>query len=275
MTLNRLLITVAVLALLAGAGIAWFWEYAYSTEGRARIIVAQLKGDNSLRSWMLQHHIVRRGFPEPSEDPTSRERHFNGFNLSRREFAAGFEIIKLGSDASPAVVESLTDSDMSVRSMAVMACGGIRDPAAIGPLIRAMCREDPNKDWVSPNLYEESLVRIGPAACDSLIALLDDANEEIRRSAVDHEDIRYCAAEALIELREKRALDAVVCYLNKENDCGNALALAKLGDSRAIPILRRLSEHSDPEIRKRATEALQELGLKPLSASQCATSPVK
>ena len=66
MTLKRLIIVLGVLVVLAGVGIMWLWQYAYSPEGRARIIIAQLKNDTtSLRGWMLQHHVVRQGFSFP------------------------------------------------------------------------------------------------------------------------------------------------------------------------------------------------------------------
>jgi hypothetical protein len=54
MTLKRLMIILGILVVLAGCGIAWLWQYAYSPQGRARVIIAQLKGDTtSLRGWML------------------------------------------------------------------------------------------------------------------------------------------------------------------------------------------------------------------------------
>jgi uncharacterized membrane protein YqiK len=63
MTLKRLMIVLAVLVVLAGVGIMWLWQYAYTPEGRARVIIAQLKNDTtSLRGWMLQHHVIRPGF---------------------------------------------------------------------------------------------------------------------------------------------------------------------------------------------------------------------
>ena len=36
MTLKRLMIILGILVVLAGGGIAWLWQYAYSPQGRAR-----------------------------------------------------------------------------------------------------------------------------------------------------------------------------------------------------------------------------------------------
>ena len=59
MTLKRLFIILGILVLLAGIGIAWLWEYAYSPQGRARIIIAQLRGDDTtLRGWLLKNELV-------------------------------------------------------------------------------------------------------------------------------------------------------------------------------------------------------------------------
>ena len=82
MTLKRLLIVVTVLVVLAGGGMIWLGRVAYTPQGKARIIIAQLKGDKtSLRGWLLKHQVVRSGFSVPPVGAASRPAPFTAEDM--------------------------------------------------------------------------------------------------------------------------------------------------------------------------------------------------
>ena len=93
MTLKRLAILLAILIFLAGVGIAWLWQYAYTPQGRARVIIAQLKGDNdtTLRGWMLKHLVphdcTKTGFHAHTQGLATKGKSLNhrGHRVARRE----------------------------------------------------------------------------------------------------------------------------------------------------------------------------------------------
>jgi len=83
-------------------------------------------------------------------------------------------------------------------------------------------------DWFGPDLCVDMLVKIGPEACGALITLLEDPEPEIR----------WCAAEALGTLKDKRATDALIRHLH--DDIGGSIAaqsLGQIGDTKAIAAL--------------------------------------
>ena len=268
MTLKRLAILLAVLIFLAGVGIAWLWQYAYTPQGRARVIIAQLRGDSDTtsRGWLLQHHLVRPGFSYPPEHADHPVRVYVILTTPNyRAIAASDEIVKLGPDVLPIVIESLKDGDHTVRMMAIRACGKFRDPAAIQPLIA--CQQDAHDpNYINgydcgQNLCEDSLVEIGPEAVDPLVQRLEDPNETIR----------YYAAEALGRLKDKRATDALVRHLKDREPSvvwGVTTSLGKIGDPRAIPALMKLLNGPDPNVHDCAADALKDLGVKLRPASQ-------
>jgi hypothetical protein len=265
MSLKRLAILLAILIFLAGVGIAWLWQYAYTPEGRARVIIAQLKGDTtSLRGWMLQHHIVRPGFVEL---PIIEQIQFP----SSREIAATNEMAKLGPDVMPVVIEALQD-DGDVRLMAIRACGKFRDPAAIEPL--AKCMRETKRNFLSANpsatwdcegtfqlLCLESMAEIGPEAYVPLMEASRGFDSDTRGMIpVDiSEKWRLTAAPYLMKLLEDSDMNV---------RANAALELAKLEDKRALPAISKLLIDPDKVVRKAAVVALKHLGVNPDPASQ-------
>ena len=209
------MIILGILVVIAGVGIMWLWQYAYTPQGRARVIIAQLRGDRdtTLRGWLLQHHVVRQGFPVPPEG----EGHF--------EIPASEEMVKLGPSALPVVIEALGDDNLDVRLMAIRACGKFRDPAAIQPLDKYMCEERFKED--TRLMCLEVLIDIGPEAYGTLLKHSRWLNDK-----------DLCTI--LEILTQKRAGEALLPHLNAGSMYvarRAALCLCKIGDRKVIPSL--------------------------------------
>ncbi len=231
---------------LAGVGIMWLWQYAYSPEGRALVIIAQLKNEKtSVRGWMLQHHMVRPGFPEPAPG-----RYVCLIFNWDRVMAASDQIVKLGEKALPIMIGALRDENWDVRLMGVITCGRFRDPIAIQPLVTCLraSRREPGlsiSELVPTGAVQRSclhsLVEIGPKAFDSLIQLLEDPQEAVR----------YAAIEALGRLKDKRATEPLIRQLNGGDAYASlvaARALGEIGDPTAIPALLKAFGNKDVDI---------------------------
>ncbi len=283
------MIILGTLVVLAGVGIMWLWQYAYTPEGRARVIIAQLKGDNdkTLRGWMLQHHVVRQGFAVPLQitPPYNDPMEYLGISMSNDWMAAAAadETVKIGHEVLPIVIESLRDENLEVRMMAIRACGKFRDPAAIQPLARYM-RESISKPRRPPRIFGpefvdldqfwclESLVEIGPEGygallkatngCDTLRqAIPAELADKWGAAAIprllellegDEPYMRSFAARALGKLRDKRATEALIAHLSESDDyvvMYSAKALGEIGDQKAIPALLRAIKGTHGESR--------------------------
>jgi HEAT repeat protein len=271
MTLKRLMILLAVLVSLAGGGIALLWPYAYSPQGRARVIISQLKGDTvSLRGRMLQHHMLRPGYSVAWGQP--------------EEFAAEAEMVKLGRSVLPVAIEALRNENRPVRAMAARACGKFRDPLAIQPL--AQCLHDETRDFNLQHLYLLSLVQIGPEAYGPLLEAAKACKEEVRFAIprtvagtwgaealpqligfLDNPDsyVRWSAAYELGGLKDSRATGALIRRLD-DGDTNvasySATALGEIGDPAAIPPLLKLLRDARVEngVRIAAAGALARMG---------------
>jgi HEAT repeat protein len=271
MTLKRLVTTLGILVVLAGAGIMSLWQYAHSSSGRARIIIAQLKGDTfSLSGWMLTHHLVQ---PVYSASWGKAE-----------DLAAENEMIKLGPRVLPVVIDALHDDNRVVRMMAVRTCGEFRDSSAIQPLAQRMREE--TSDPAVQDLCLVSLVEIGPEAYGPLLDAAKEGNSHMRWSVpetvaqiwgaqavpqlvefLDNSDgsVRWSAASELARFKDKRATDALVRHL-EDGDANvarsSAIALGDIRDSKAIPALLKTLQNTHAENRTRipAAGALARMG---------------
>ena len=279
MTLKRLFIILGILVVAAGVGIMWLWQYAYTPEGRARVIIAQLKGDSdtTLRGWLLQHHLIRPGYQPEWSGPDEQHQEEN-------VAPACDAMVKLGRPAIPVVIESLNDSDKAVLIVAMHTCGKLPDPRAMGPLI-ALVRDRnrfPQDESVAA-LWNESFLGIGPAACLPLMDLLEDRDPECRDRAVmalgiigdkraadaifrhvsDADDnVRFQAAESLFWIGDPRATAAMIRLLDDpQSQCREraALALGRYkGKAATDALLRHISQNveSDPDAKRAAADAL-------------------
>jgi HEAT repeat protein len=278
MTLKRLAILLAILIFLAGVGIAWLWQYAYTPQGRARVIIAQLRGDNdtSLRGWLLRHHLVRPGFtvsPPSWDDPDSEHHEIT---------VAADEMVKVGREVLPIVIEAMNDPDSKVQWMAVRACGEFRDPIAIRPLT-AFVRAPYRCQGFVESWWEDSMVAMGPEACESLMQLLEDKQGIVRLYAVEalgklkdkragdalarhvsdrEEEVRFYAADALVEIGDTRGFGSLL-HLLEDSQLPRwkvAQALGRLKDKRATDVLIRHLSDGDKDDRACVAHALVEIG---------------
>ncbi len=277
MTLNRLLIVIGMVVLLLTVGAVWLWQYAYSPEGRARIIVAQLKRDTtSFRGWLLKHELVRPGFREPPPE----DKDWLGNPLDRDKSAAD-EMTKLGYKVLPVTIEALRDEDdYDMVCMAIRVCGKFHDPAAIRPLVKCMkdiTRDHPlepgdeSRFFNFEGQYARLLVTSGPESFDFLMAATKECDYRARREIPrliyqtwgkaalpyllkllnGYEFwVRYDAIGVLGELGDKRAVDPLVGLLSDSDRTARACAataLGDIGDRKAIdPLLTLLRKKESP-----------------------------
>ena len=294
MTLKRLMIILGILVVLAGVGIMWLWQYAYSPQGRARVIIAQLRGDNDTtwRGWLLQHHLIRPGFSEAPPPEHGRSGLFMTPGISNKLPEAGaYEMAKLEHEVFPIVIEALRDGNYDVQLMAVLTCGKFRDPAAIQPLVQCLrnaqanpdTRErpgDPDDDvryWCM-----DSLLEIGPKAFEPLWAAAkepgvnwgfdipeklaekwDEAAEPYLIQILEDPDglFHSYAARELGFLKDKRATEVVIRHFNDrkpiytETATAFPEALGDIGDPKAIPFLLKKLKDSKVEKEVRTSVA--------------------
>jgi hypothetical protein len=258
MTLKRLMIVLGILVFLAGIGIMWLWQYAYSPEGRARVIIAQLKGDSdtTLRGWMLQHRLIRLGFPDPpmqsDSDVISHD--------DDCEVAAEGEMIKLGPKGLPIAIGALKDKNQRVRLMAVRVCGNFRDPAVTPQLI---------------DLLEDSDGRVLYSCVRALGKLKDKrVTDALIRHLSDPEDgsgtniyIKGIAAESLGEIGDPKAIPSLLKLLNDEDIRENVRlsasgALAKIGQEEVAKFVLTLLKSPKWYDREEAVELIGRLRIK-------------
>ena len=227
------MIILGILVLLAGVGIMWLWQYAYTPQGRARIIIAQLKNDPStLRGWMLQHHVVRPGFTEPPHDAK-----WNSTYPTQNQFAAEDEMVQLGREVLPIVVEALKDENFDVRMMAVMVAADFGDSTAIPQLIArlqdsnefvrtqaaaalgefkdkrvvdALVRNLSNTDMINRDVSAIALGKIGdPQAIPSLLKTFGDTENE--------HPVRTSAAAALAKMGKEEGAQYLLAMVKSSN----------------------------------------------------------
>ena len=271
MTLKRLVTTLGILIVLAGVGIMCLWQYAYSPQGRARTIIVQLKGDTiSPLAWMISHHVVRPAYSA---------------SWAKSEGSvAEVEMMKLGHEALPVVIEAMQDENRVVRTMAVRVCRTFRDPVAIQSLAECMC--DEGGDFVLQHLCLVSLVEIGPEAYGSLCEAARKANPDVRWMVpktvaqtwgakavpqligfLDDSDlyIRWSAASELARFKDKRATESLIRHLSDSDAMvakSSAIALGDIGDPKAIPALLKTFKdtHVENRVRIPAAGALARMG---------------
>jgi HEAT repeat protein len=268
MTLKRLAILLAILIFLAGVGIAWLWQYAYTPEGRARVIIAQLKNDTtSLRGWLLQHHLVRPVFVVPPIDHppsyvpgmanaailymarTSGEPAFRQTHVAMaRQSAAANELVRLGHELLPLAIEALRDENYDVELMAILACGKFHDPAAIQPLVQRL-RDAARKpsttigsgvqsDYFIQWRCIDSLAKIGPKGFDPILDFTKDCDPFV---GIDIPEILADSAGAAV-------VPALIVMLDNTQARIRAQAaynLARFPDKRATDaLIRHLGDES-------------------------------
>lgn len=295
MTLKRLMISIGVLALLVGIGIAWLWQYAYSPEGRARTIITQLRGDTTtLRGWMLQHDVIPAGFCDSPqnvpEDACARncrwmatvgdaELDYKYVIVLNRVAAASDAMVELGHTALPIAIGAMQENNEEVRLTGILACGKSHDSSAIEPLVRCanesiLRRSNPIMKGDDGYTYEmcciKSLIEIGPEASGPLLRISKKCSLDVQNSM----------PAALVEKWGAAALPNILEFLDHPGDIRSheglcvveaaADALGDLGDKRAVPSLEALLRAPWYQ-GTRAMKALQKLGVKSPQSSHPVT----
>ncbi len=133
MTLKRLMIAIFIVIAVTAAASAWFWQYAFSPEGRAKTTFAELRGDTTgLRVRMLRHGWMPREVIDYWRMKV--DRYYN-----REVF--GTKLASLGPKVVPVVLDALNDENDLAREAAIVACGRLGSRDATAPLIQVFQRE--------------------------------------------------------------------------------------------------------------------------------------
>jgi HEAT repeat protein len=185
----------------------------------------------------------------------------------RRVFAAA------GADMLPALHEALTSSNRVVRSNAARACGTLRDPASVGPLIKALDLESGlSRASIVWALGELSATNALPRLVD---LYTDAANDEQRRRGGGFRS-QQMAAVMQAEFQSIRKLDSIAGDWSEltasvrprghdPREAEELLAPAhileavrRIGPAAAQAFYRALASGRDAEVRAEAAAALGE-----------------
>ncbi|MGD0293126.1 MAG: HEAT repeat domain-containing protein [Terracidiphilus sp.] len=197
------------------------------------------------------------------------------------------------------LIAALGDPDYDVQGSAATALGEIKDPRAVEPLL-AILKADTrdNRSTIGPlpegaayagnsidtRRYEvakkaaEALGNLGSPAIDGLMAALKDKLSsgyaaaglvKVGAPAVDalaaamkdpDEDVRWQAANALGEIKDPRAVPALIEALQvKGLQWHAAFALGEIKDARAVEPLIAALQDKDAEFREEVARALGEI----------------
>lgn len=196
----------------------------------------------------------------------------------RRE--AAVDLSRAGRGAVPLLLRALGDTDWRVRKTAVEGLVALGGEEVTTGLVHRLSAED---NAGARNSAIEALIQIGVPAVAPLLPLLETADPDVRKFAVDvlgdirdaravprlidtlndtDENVRVAAAEALGKLRDRRAVDALIGCLSSTDqswlDYASAEALGEIGDERALaPLLSALGRSS---LREPVLESLGKIG---------------
>jgi HEAT repeat protein len=153
-------------------------------------------------------------------------------------------------DTLHTLIEQLGHPDHNERSRAVFALDKLDDDRKVNVLVQALADEP------ELNVREDmvwTLVRLGEAALQPLIALLKDARPVVRQQA----------AHTLGKLGDTGAVDALIAALQDEDAMvvlKAAQALGQIGDARAASALAPLLAYDRAEVRTMAATVLEGFG---------------
>ncbi len=156
-------------------------------------------------------------------------------------------LVKIGTPSVEPLISVLQHSDSDVRWKAAIALGEIRDPRAIGPLIRQLS----DTDRFVKGRVAHALGMIGVPAVDPLIQALHDGDG----------NQRWAAAIALGGIRDPRAVEPLILALADKYEnvrAEAAAALVAIGEPAITPLIRFL-KYSEGSVRIEVMTALGEL----------------
>lgn len=167
-----------------------------------------------------------------------------------RAEAAALEISFAGKEAIPVLEELLDSADADQRWWATRSLAGIAAPEAHILLLRSLQDEDINVRQCAALALREQPV---PEAIPALIAALDDPDRMLSRLAADAliaaGDASVAALIEVLENGEQRA----------QREAARALAL--IGDTRAIPVMFEIWEHSSAFVQYWIEEGFKRMGV--------------
>jgi twitching motility protein PilT len=155
-------------------------------------------------------------------------------------------------DPARAILWLLRSREVNVRRMAIEVLNRVGDPRGeLGPRLLKYLRDD---DWWVRERTMDALIEIaGANLTRHLIPYLADPSAVVRRFAVS----------ALSRIGDRATLGPLMKAAAEDDDWWvreDALAaVAKLGDTRAVPAILQLAKHR-PDMRRACVEALRDLG---------------
>ena len=260
---------LGILVVAAGIAIALLWQYAYTPQGRARDIFAELKGDTtSLRGWLIDHKIIRRelSYPGPCDEKGGGV--LQVWRADTLHNMAVQKLADLGPEVFPVLFEIIQSPGADVygvnpRKVAAAACGKIHDQRAVGPLAKQIRDGQPNDVDVRCACVEAIAEIGGPEAIETLRNTMKRPEPYLRRwaagalvkcegaaavpmliEAVKDKDVhvRLEAVQLLGQLKDRRGTEAVAsCLCDPDHHhliaTAAAQALGELNDPKSVPAL--------------------------------------
>ena len=188
-------------------------------------------------------------------------------------------IVLNDASAVPMLLEYLKDENEYVRRGAVEVLNEVVTPEAVKDLVEALRDSD---WWVRVRAADALGSLGGPKVIDAVIALVKDPDEYVRRYAIEILNmvpdtravdalivalsdadwwVRERAIDALAKTGDRRAVEPLLLMLGSDSRCVPLCvkALASIPDSRSIQPLTDLVDSEDPELRREALVALQQL----------------
>jgi HEAT repeat protein len=162
-------------------------------------------------------------------------------------------------ESIPALTASTSDADPHVRRAAVSALAFSHLKPAAESITRALA----DSDWMVREIAAETLGTNvnGSLAADALISILGDEFWQVRLKAV----------RSLGKMKAARAVPSIgACIVHPQANLRKegAAALGEIADPAGAPFLKLVLDDADPEVRKNARWAMQQIAVK-----RAATSP--
>lgn len=149
------------------------------------------------------------------------------------QFEASRALTEIGSPAVEPLITTLNDTNHTVRELAALTLGEIKDPRAVNPLLTLMKKDK----FLS--IQERSAYALGKIGTPSLEPLL----KEIKN---DNWEIRSVVSGALGMINDKRAVEPLINALQDEHSevrYKTAYALGKISDPRVVePLISALND---------------------------------
>jgi HEAT repeat protein len=207
---------------------------------------------------MISHGVIKREFYlEAAYEKVKLARAPQRGCVIHYADLVGARFFEFGPNIEPVLVEALKDENADIRIGAALAMAKFKDQRAVPILLSAV-----QEPFVFPEAAAGALMQLGrqegfdflvkgmrnPHYPDKWVLAMELGNQGDRR-----------AVEPLLAMLSNKSGDE---YFRKEA----ALALGKLGETKAIPAIRNLLKDPDDQVRRAAADALRQLGVNENSA---------